>query len=296
MVNESPESDISEEEKASALQAEHDRLLSLQNAANQKLRDVEIAKDEARALLLRALLDRDNFSPELLELQREETLRRIREQIENVVKAPSEVQPNVLEVTSNDIADTVGKSRAAMETVKRVSNQQFSTDESEPSGTATPFEPAALPRYDASSLRSKQLKVSGSASTLVPTPGKGKAKVKEQNGTMPAYNGSSPESIRTPKKTWGDRLARLMKSPRASEERKSVADQLERPSIYGFGLTSLPLVCGWCLQTLFVSMAPSRTYPFAPPFPASPWQFIQYERGASKLTRDVGPRGPESDQ
>ncbi|PVI08640.1 hypothetical protein DM02DRAFT_608014 [Periconia macrospinosa] len=112
-------SDISEEEKASALQAEHDRLLSLQNAANQKLREVEIAKDEARALLLRALLDRDNFSPDLLELQREETLRRIKEQIEGVIKAPAEVQPKVLEVTSNEITDTVGKSRAAMETIKR---------------------------------------------------------------------------------------------------------------------------------------------------------------------------------
>ncbi|KAF1961375.1 hypothetical protein CC80DRAFT_402281 [Byssothecium circinans] len=123
-------SDVEEDVKNKALQTEHDRLLALQDAANKKLRDLEVAKDESRALLLRALLDRDNLSPELVQIQLEETLRKIKEQIEGVIKAPSETQPKVLDVTSHEIADRVGRSRAALETVKRdLEDQRASNDQ-----------------------------------------------------------------------------------------------------------------------------------------------------------------------
>ncbi|KAH7073667.1 hypothetical protein BKA63DRAFT_534101 [Paraphoma chrysanthemicola] len=104
--------DISEEAKAEGLQAEHERMLALQQRTNEKLRDLELANEEKAGLLRAALLDRENLSPELLELKRAETLRQIREQIQAVVGAPPE------------IAETVLSSEAALEKAKKVSNRQ----------------------------------------------------------------------------------------------------------------------------------------------------------------------------
>jgi hypothetical protein len=234
------------------LQTEHDRLLAVQEAANKKLRDLEIAKDEARALLLRALLDRDNLSPELLQIQREETLQRIKEQIEGVIKAPSETQLNVLDVTSNEIAETVGRSRAALETVKRVSNQQLP-----PITKPTPSaRSAAAPRRLGSATLSNAAATASSsqsplefegedsfATLVTSTPqswhgGKGKAEKGERSSYASIVSlsevTSSPDSIRTTPRartrtgtTWADRLARLMKSPSASLTTRGVVDGLE---------------------------------------------------------------------
>jgi protein HOOK3 len=71
-----------------------------------------------------ALLDRENLSPELLELKRAETLRQVREQIQAVVNAPSEVQPQAIDATSSEIAQTVLSSEAALEKAKKVSKSQ----------------------------------------------------------------------------------------------------------------------------------------------------------------------------
>ena len=123
-------SDISEEAKAEGLQAEHERMLALQQKTNERLRDLELANEEKTGLLRAALLDRENLSPELLELKRAETLRQIREQIQTVLEAPSEAQPNVLETTSSEIAETVLSSEAALDKAKKVSNKQILHDNS----------------------------------------------------------------------------------------------------------------------------------------------------------------------
>jgi protein HOOK3 len=98
--------------------------LALQQKTNERLRDLELANDEKSGLLRAALLDRENLSPELLELKRAETLRQVREQIQAVVNAPSEVQPQAIDATSSEIAQTVLSSEAALEKAKKVSKSQ----------------------------------------------------------------------------------------------------------------------------------------------------------------------------
>src|SRR5688500_11703019 len=120
------ESDATEEEKAEGLQAEHERMLKLQQKTNQRLRDLELANEEKASLLRAALLDRENLSPELLELKRAETIQYMRERIDAVIKAPSEVQSKALDTTSSEIAETVLSSEAALDKAKKVSTNQFS--------------------------------------------------------------------------------------------------------------------------------------------------------------------------
>ncbi|KAL5118809.1 hypothetical protein ACEQ8H_003312 [Pleosporales sp. CAS-2024a] len=121
--------DISEEAKAEGLQAEYERMLSLQQRTNEKLRELEFANEEKAGLLRAALLDRQNLSPELLELKRVETLRQIRQQIEAVIGAPPEVQPKALDATSADIAEVVLSAEAALEKAKKDLQEQVSTNE-----------------------------------------------------------------------------------------------------------------------------------------------------------------------
>ncbi|KAF2264281.1 hypothetical protein CC78DRAFT_246215 [Lojkania enalia] len=131
--------DVSEEVKDQSLQAENERLLALQQKTNERLRDLELSNQEKSGLLRTALLDRDNLSPALLELKRVETLRRIREQIERVTKAPSDSRPKVLDVTASEIAETVLQSEAALDIAKKVSLTQL------PSKTQnSAFDPSVL--------------------------------------------------------------------------------------------------------------------------------------------------------
>jgi protein HOOK3 len=117
--------DISEDAKAEGLQAEHERMLAIQQNTNERLRDLELANEEKASLLRAALLDRENLPSELLELKRAETLRQIREQIQSVVTAPAELQPAVLDTTSTEIAETVLSSEAALDKAKKVSITQI---------------------------------------------------------------------------------------------------------------------------------------------------------------------------
>ncbi|KAF9701440.1 hypothetical protein EKO04_000281 [Ascochyta lentis] len=119
-------SDLDDEAKAKVISAEHERMLALQQRTNQKLRDLELANEEKASLLRAALLDREHLSPELLELRRAETLRQVRDQIQSVISAPAETQPNVLDTTSSEIAETVLSSEAALDKAKKVSNSQHS--------------------------------------------------------------------------------------------------------------------------------------------------------------------------
>lgn len=122
-------SDVSEDEKAQGLQAEHEHLLALQQKTNQKLRDLELANEEKSSLLRAALLDRDNLSPELLALKRAETIQQMREMIDLVVKAPAEVQPKVLDTTSTEIAETVLSSEAALDKAKKDLQEQVDAND-----------------------------------------------------------------------------------------------------------------------------------------------------------------------
>lgn len=117
-------SDADDEAKAKVVSAEHERMLGLQQRTNQKLRDLELANEEKASLLRAALLDRENLSPELLELKRAETLQRIRNQIEFIIDAPVETQPDVLERTSVEIAQTILSSEAALDKAKKDLQEQ----------------------------------------------------------------------------------------------------------------------------------------------------------------------------
>lgn len=119
-------SDADEDEKAQVVSAEHERMLALQQRTNQRLRDLELANEEKASLLRAALLDRENLSPELLDLKRAETLQQIRDQIQSVIGTPVETQPEVLDKTSSEIAETVLSSEAALEKAKKVSISQHS--------------------------------------------------------------------------------------------------------------------------------------------------------------------------
>lgn len=196
-------SNISEEARAEGLQAEHDRMLALQQKTNERLRDLELANEEKAGLLRAALLDRENLSPELLELKRAETLRQVREQIEGVIAAPPEVQPDVLDTTSTDIAETVLSSEAALDKAKKVSNTQVSHDKS----PASAFDAAV------SSMRSAQrLDPSLSATTLISpaSPSRG------HTGNNKSFSEISTSSAGTGQSKWG-RMAQILSPKRRKE-------------------------------------------------------------------------------
>lgn len=181
--------DISEEAKAEGLQAEHERMLALQQKTNEKLRDLELANEEKSSLLRAALLDRENLPAELLELKRVETLRQIREQIQTVLQAPAEVQPKVLDSTSVEIAETVLSSEAALDKARKVSSRQIPHDKPHVSA----FNAAIL------SMKSQQgLDHSLSAATLIPfaSPFKGHA-------AKTSLSETSISTAGTGRSTWG---------------------------------------------------------------------------------------------
>jgi len=149
--------DIGEEAKAEGLQAEHERMLAFQQKTNERLRDLELSNEEKAGLLRAALLDRENLSPELLELKRDETLRQVREQIQTVIDAPSEAQPSVLDTTSTEIAETVLSSEAALDKAKKVSSTQIFQHKS----------PSSASDVAVSTMRAQRLDPSLSASTLI---------------------------------------------------------------------------------------------------------------------------------
>lgn len=196
------ESDVSEEERAQGLQAEHERMLAVQQKTNQRLRDLEIAHEEKASLLRAALLDRDNLSPELLELKRVETLRLIRERIDAVIQAPAEVQPKVLDTTSSEIAETVLSAEAALDKAKKVSNQQISHEKSPSSAFDTAI----------SAMRRHRLDPSISSSTLI-------SPFSPERGRAGRYNSVSEMSTSTAgmgQTTWG-RVAQLL-SPKRRQQ------------------------------------------------------------------------------
>jgi protein HOOK3 len=227
-------------------------MLALQQRTNQKLRDLEIQNDESRSLLLRSLLEKDNLSPELLKIKREETLRQIREQIQGVVATPVEAQPKVLEVTSSDIAETVLQSQAALEMVKKVSNQQLLLDDGSSSvgrhgsssvgrhgsssvgrhGSSSVGRHGYAKRFGSSSAES-QLRASESAATLVSSPYKSKGKGKAHDKSSFEVYTPRPSTGRT---TWGNKLASLI-----SPSKKSLlAADMRQPD--------LPLASCLCLH------------------------------------------------
>ncbi|CAN9337439.1 unnamed protein product [Alternaria alternata] len=123
-------SDIDDDTRSTAIQKEQERLLVMQERTNDRLRELELANAEKSGLLRAALLDRQNLPPELLELKRVETIRQMRERIESVIKAPPEVQPQTLDTTSTEIAETVLSAEAALEKAKKDLQDQLTTSSS----------------------------------------------------------------------------------------------------------------------------------------------------------------------
>lgn len=146
-------------------------MLAFQHTTNQRLRELEIINDEKSSLLRAALLDRDHLSPELLDLKRVETLRQIRERIDAVLQAPAEAQPQVLDATSTEIAETVLSAEAALEKAKNVSICQISYDKS----------PSSAFDIAISTMKRRQLGPSFSAATLITptTPRRDQARTKK---------------------------------------------------------------------------------------------------------------------
>lgn len=158
---------MDEDVKNATLQTENQRLLALQQKTNQKLRELELRNEEKAGLLRAALLDRDNLTPELLELMRVELLQRVREQIERVVQATPETQPKVLDTEATDIAKTVMESQAALDYAKKVSYP----DCSQPEEYSTPHSPIPTARSKrdqviSSSIPSRRI-VNGNASESI---------------------------------------------------------------------------------------------------------------------------------
>ncbi|KAF2443778.1 hypothetical protein P171DRAFT_362724 [Karstenula rhodostoma CBS 690.94] len=232
-------SDADEKVKNEALQAEHDRMLALQQQTNQKLRDLEVARDEARSLLYASLTTRDGRSPELLQALREAMLQQIREQIEGVIKTPSDAQRKVLEATSAEIADKVADSQAALDNVRRVSDHQLPSASKQPH--PAPTNRNAKPFSNGQPTR-ERLVASESAATLVGSPGRKNAD-KRHASDNPVPEANSTPSNNTRKSTWGDRLARLISPSNPKRSQSSLLVAANAPSQFLFDMASLS--CMW---------------------------------------------------
>jgi protein HOOK3 len=193
------ESDIDDDTRKVGYQTESERMLVLQQKTNDKLRDLEFAYDEKSRLLVTALLDRDNLSPELLELKRAETIRQMRERIEDVIKAPAEAQPQILDTTSAEIAETVLSSEAALDKAKKVSTSQNSHTKSPSSA----FDAAV------STMRRTRLDPSFSAATLIAPP----SPESTRRGKNKSQSEMSASTVRTGQTTWG-RMAHFLSPSR----------------------------------------------------------------------------------
>jgi protein HOOK3 len=193
-------SDLDDEAKEKVISAEHERLLALQQRTNQKLRDLELANEEKASLLRAALLDREHLSPELLELKRQETLQQVRDQIQLVINAPAEAQPNVLDTTSSEIAETVLSSEAALDKAKKVSISQHSHTKS----------PSSAFDVAASTMKTRQrLDPLYSAATLI-SPASPEKGYSEKNESLSEVSTSTTGTGQT---TWG-RVTQLISPKR----------------------------------------------------------------------------------
>ncbi|KAF1970170.1 hypothetical protein BU23DRAFT_474993 [Bimuria novae-zelandiae CBS 107.79] len=199
-------SDIDEEVKNQGLQAEYDRMIALQQQSHQKLRDLEIARDEARSLLYASLTIKDDRNLELQHKIREAMLQQIREQIQQVVEAPSEAQGTALEATSVDIADKVASAQAALDNVKRVSVQQLLSVSVQAANGHINLgpDPTGL------SVHSKERSAAkNEVATLVGSLGRKSAR----SAVPEVYSTARTKDMK--KSTWGNRIASLISPSRS---------------------------------------------------------------------------------
>ncbi|CAE7195866.1 HOOK multi-domain protein [Pyrenophora teres f. teres] len=195
-------SDVADDVRIANIQKEHERLLVLQERTNDRLRELELANAEKSSLLRAALLDRENLPAELLELKRVETIRQMRERIETVIKAPAEVQPNVLDSTSSEIAETVLSAEVALDKAKKVSSAQISHSKS----SSSAFDAAI------STMRRHQLEPSFTATTLV-SPASPHKRYPGKNKSLSELSTSTAGTGQT---TWG-RITQLVSPKRRPE-------------------------------------------------------------------------------
>jgi len=228
------ESDIDDDTRTAAVQKEHERLLVLQERTNDRLRELEVANAEKQGLLRAALLDRQNLPPELLELKRVETIREMRERIESVIKAPAEVQPQVLDTTSSEIAETVLSSEAALDKAKKVSNKQISHSKSPSSA----FDAAV------SAMKKHQLEPSFTAATLVSPASPNRTHL----GKDKSLSDMSTSTAGTGQTTWG-RMAQLVSPKRRTKSTMGGTEYYTMQSSND------------CAASLSLAWLPEYTYP-----------------------------------
>lgn len=215
-------------------------MLALQQQTNQKLRDLELARDEARSLLYASLTIRDGRSPELLQALREAMLQQIREQIAGVIKTPSDAQSKVLEATSAEIADKVASSQAALDNVRRVSAQQLLSVSGQShraiaNGNAKLFSNGPPTR--------ERLVASESAATLVGSSGRRNADRQHVSDIPVSEVNSTASNSNTRKSTWGDRIARLISPSKARRPQSPLLVAANAPSQFFLDMASLS--CMW---------------------------------------------------
>ncbi|KAH8631397.1 hypothetical protein IG631_13080 [Alternaria alternata] len=123
----------------------------------------------------------------------------MRERIESVIKAPPEVQPQTLDTTSTEIAETVLSAEAALEKAKKVSARQASHSKS------SAFDAAV-------STMKRQLEPSFTAATLVsPT-----SPYKNHLSKDKSMSEMSTSTAGTGQTTWG-RMAQLVSPKRRTK-------------------------------------------------------------------------------
>ncbi|KAI4640890.1 uncharacterized protein J4E78_010532 [Alternaria triticimaculans] len=211
-------SDIDDDTRTAAVQKEHERLLVLQERTNDRLRELEVANAEKQGLLRAALLDRQNLPPELLELKRVETIREMRERIESVIKAPAEVQPQVLDTTSSEIAETVLSSEAALDKAKKISHSK---------SPSSAFDAAV------SAMKKHQLEPSFTAATLVSPASPNRSHL----GKDKSLSDMSTSTAGTGQTTWG-RLAQLVSPKRRTKSTMGGTEYYTMQSSNDYQLTT----------------------------------------------------------
>ena len=234
-------SSLDDAAKAQVVSVEHERMLALQQRTNQKLRDLELANEEKASLLRAALLDREHLSPELLDLKRVETLRQIRDQIQSVISAPAETQPNILDATSSEIAETVLSSEAALDKAKKVSNSQHFHNKS----------PSAFDVAVSTMKTRHRLDPSFSAATLISpaSPEKG------HPGKNKSLSEASTSTSGTGQTTWG-RVTQLI-----SPKRRPVAVRASTEFYSTIGSDSVAsLSLAWRRRSILNSAAVSFSF------------------------------------
>ncbi|OCK80187.1 hypothetical protein K432DRAFT_382466 [Lepidopterella palustris CBS 459.81] len=127
----SSDTDVAEDRpEVQALRTSHEHLLAAHDALQKHNKGLELSLDEKTSLLRTALIDRNRFPSELIELRSTELLKHITEQIESVTATNLEDQPKAVEVAAADITERLQSGQIELESVKKELDSQKAQNES----------------------------------------------------------------------------------------------------------------------------------------------------------------------